>query len=115
MSRLQWLAMSSTLLRFGLWTLVLILALYVVKETYPGAPLAELIEPQMLQQVFVLALVLLAAGVVVKMFEKGQKVVTKTRCKVCGKTVAAGAIYCREHLRSVLDLEDRRTHNTRIR
>ena len=107
--------MSSTLLRLGLWTLVLILALYVIKETYQTSPIAEFVPDAMLYQALILAVVLIIAGIVAKMFDKTKTVVARNRCKVCGKTVASGAIYCREHLRSVLELEDRRTHSTRIR
>lgn len=107
--------MSSTLLRLGLWLLVLVLSLFVVRETFPHAPFAELITDQLIQQALILSVVLVIAGVIFKVLEKGKKVVIKNRCSVCGKAVPAGAIYCREHLRTVLDLEDRRTHNTRIR
>jgi predicted nucleic acid-binding Zn ribbon protein len=51
------------------------------------------------------------------MFDKtARKVVTtKTKCRVCGVAVAPGQIYCRPHLRGVLEREDRRTHSTRLR
>ena len=108
--------MSSTLLRLGLWTMVLLLTLYVVKETYSEAPFAEMLPLEMLQQGLVLAVLVVIAGIVTKAFEKGKKVVSKNRCKVCSKAIPPGAIYCREHLRNVLELEDRRTHSsTRIR
>lgn len=107
--------MSATLLRLGLWTLVLILALYVIKETYRTSAIAEFVPDAMLSQALMVSVVLIVAGVIVKMFEKTKTAVARTRCKVCGKTVASGAIYCREHLRSVLELEDRRTHSTRLR
>src|SRR5688500_15105476 len=107
--------MSSILLRLGLWTLVLVLTLYVVKETYSEAPLAEMIPAAMLTQAIILSALVVIAGLIAKAVEKGKKAVSKTRCKVCGKPVPTGGIYCREHLRTMLDLEDRRTHNTRIR
>jgi predicted nucleic acid-binding Zn ribbon protein len=107
--------MSSTLLRLGLWTLVLILALYVASATYSQQSWAEMIPESMLQQGLVVAVLVVIAGLVAKVFEKGQKVVSKNRCKICSKPIPTGAIYCREHLRNMLELEDRRTHNTRIR
>lgn len=107
--------MSSTLLRLGLWTLVLMLALFVVQATWSSSPVAELITTEMIQQGLALSVVVVIAGVIVKVFEKGKKAVVKNRCRECGKTIPPGGIYCREHLRSVLELEDRRTHNTRIR
>ena len=107
--------MSSTLLRLGLWTMVLVLTLYVIQASYSNQRWVDMIPTAMLQQALVLAVVVVIAGFVVKIFEKGQKAVSKNRCKVCSKPIPPGAIYCREHLRSVLELEDRRTHNTRIR
>lgn len=107
--------MSSTLLRLGLWTLVLVLALYVIHESYEDSPIAEYIPMGMLQKVLVLSFGLLAAGVVLRVLEKGTKVVVKNRCAVCRKPIPAGAIYCRAHLRNILHDEDERTHMTRVR
>lgn len=107
--------MSSTLLRLGLWTLILILSLYVVHETYEGSSVADMIPFDMLGKAVAVAGALLAAGVIARMIEKTRKVVGKNRCRVCSTPVPQGAIYCRAHLRSVLELEDRRTHNTKIR
>ena len=107
--------MSSTLLRLGLWLLVLVLAVFVARETFTQAPGVEYITDTLIQQALVLAVVIVVAGLIVKVFEKGKNVVIKNRCRTCGKPVPQGAIYCREHLRTVLDLEDRRTHNPRIR
>ena len=109
--------MSATLFRLGLWILVLVLALYVVHESYIEQPIAERIPMNMLHQALVLSGVLLLAGAISRMLEKTKKAVVKNRCRVCQTPVAHGAIYCREHLRHVLEREDRRTHsgNTRIR
>ena len=107
--------MSTTLLRLGLWTLVLVLAVYVIRETYAEQPIAELIPTPMLQQAMVLAGILLAAGVVTRILGKGAAVVTKNRCKVCRTPIPSGAIYCRAHLRSILHDEVDKTHGTRPR
>ena len=118
MTRLQWFAlMSATLLRLGLWILVLILALFVIHESYSEQPFAEMIPMPMLTQGLILSVVLVLAGVIARMFEKTKKAVIKNRCRVCQTAIPHGAIYCRAHLRGVLEREDRRTHsgNTRIR
>ncbi len=107
--------MSTTLLRLGLWILVLVLALYVIDASYGEQPIAEMIETSMLQQAMLLAGALIAAGIVTRVLGKGAKVVTKNRCQVCRTPIAPGAIYCRTHLRSILHDEDDRTHQTRLR
>lgn len=109
--------MSSTLLRLGLWTMVLILALYVVHETFIESALAELIPFAMLGQALTVAGLLVVAGLVLRVAEKAKKVVSKHTCRVCNTQIAAGAIYCRVHLRAVLEREDRKTHGvtTRVR
>lgn len=107
--------MSSTLLRLGLWTLVLILALFVIRESYSESPVAELIPQRMLEQAMIVGALLVIAGVGLKTFEKTTNVVSKSRnrCSVCHKHVPQGAIYCREHLRGVLEREDQRSHSSR--
>lgn len=107
--------MSNTLLRLGLWIMILVLAAFVIDSSYPDHPFAELIEPAMLQQVLVLAVVLLIAGVILRVLGKGAKVVSKNRCQVCRTPIAPGAIYCRAHLRSILSDEDEKTHMTRVK
>jgi predicted nucleic acid-binding Zn ribbon protein len=107
--------MSSTLLRLGMWTAILVLSLYIVHETFEESSLAEMIPMHLLTKIMIVAIVLCAAGVLVRVFEKTKQAVTKNKCRVCGAVVSQGAIYCRNHLRKVLELEDRKTHNTRIR
>jgi len=108
--------MSTTLLRLGLWTLILVLVLYVLASTYPDEPFAELIPMPMLQQALVVAGVLIVAGIVVRILSGGAKVVAKkNRCRTCGVQITPGAIYCREHLRAILAEEDEKTHMTRVR
>jgi hypothetical protein len=107
--------MWTTLLRLGLWILVLVLALYVLDASYPDQPFAELIEPQMLQQAMILAAALIVAGLIARLAGKGAKAVIKNRCKVCRTPIAPGAMYCRAHLRDLLSDEDEKTHMTRVR
>jgi hypothetical protein len=108
--------MATTLLRLGLWMIILVLVLFVLASTYPDQPFAEMIPMAMLQQALTLAGVVVAAGIVMRILGKGAKVVTvKNRCRTCRKPIAVGALYCREHLRSILAEEDEKTHVTRIR
>ena len=107
--------MWTTLLRLGLWILILVLALYVIDASYPDEPFSDLIQPAMLQQVLVLAGALIVAGLVARVVGKGAKAVTKNRCKVCRTPIAPGAMYCRAHLRAILSDEDEKTHMTRVR
>lgn len=107
--------MSATLLRLGLWTLILVLVLYVLASTYPHEPWAEMIPTPMLVQALVVAGALVAAGVVARILDKGASVVKKNRCQVCRTAIPPGAIYCRAHLRNILYEEDDRTHSTTAR
>jgi predicted nucleic acid-binding Zn ribbon protein len=108
--------MSTTLLRLGLWTVILVLVLYVLASTYPEAPWAELIPMPMLQQALALGAIVVAIGVVLRILGKGAQAVTvKNRCRVCRRSIPTGALYCREHLHAILADEDEKTHVTRIR
>ena len=107
--------MSSTILRLGLWTLILVLALYVVAETYGEEPWVELIPMRMLQQALVVSGLLIVAGIALRILGVGVDAVSKNRCRVCRTTIPSGAMYCRAHLREILHEEDERTHMTKIR
>ena len=107
--------MSTTILRLGLWTLILVLALYVLASTYGSEQWAELIPMAMLQQALLVAGALIVLGLVLRVLGKGADVVKKNRCQVCRTPVPPGAIYCRAHLRAVLHEEDDRSHASRVR
>jgi predicted nucleic acid-binding Zn ribbon protein len=107
--------MSSTVLRLGLWIVIVVLAAYVIHESLEEQPVAEMIPVAMLGKALTLGGILVVAGIVLRMFEKGSKAVAKNRCAICRTTIPKGAIYCREHLRNVLAAEDERTHMTKIR
>lgn len=107
--------MSSTLLRIGLWIIIVVLAGYVVHESYEDSPVAESIPMGLLQKGLIVGGAVLAAGVFSRFFEKSAKAVLKNRCRVCRAPIAAGALYCRDHLRTILHEEDERTHATKIR
>jgi hypothetical protein len=107
--------MSSTLLRLGLWIILLVVVLYVLQQTFEEAPFVDFFAPAMLQKALVLGGFAVAAGIVMRVLERGAKVVLKNRCITCRTPIEHGAIYCREHLRSVLNREIDRTHMTRLR
>lgn len=107
--------MSSTLFRIGLWIFLIVVSLYVLRETFETGPWLEYVSAGMLQKAIALGVFTLIAGVVARVLEKGHKVVTKNRCVVCRTPIASGAIYCRAHLRGVLHREEDRTHMTRTR
>ena len=108
--------MATTLLRLGLWTVILVLVLYVLATTYPDEPWADMIPMAMLQQALTLGIAVVAVGVVMRVLGKGAKVVaSKNRCQICRRPIASSALYCREHLRSIIAEEDEKTHVTRIR
>ena len=107
--------MSTTLLRLGLWTLILVLVLYVLSATYSDAPWAALIPGTMLVQAMALAALLIVAGIILRILGVGAAAVTKNRCRVCRTPITPGALYCRAHLRTILHEEEDRTHSSRIR
>lgn len=109
--------MSSLLLRFGLYTLIAVLALYVIAATSPDSAVGNFVESDelLIHKTVALSVVLIIAGAVVRVLERGAKSVSKNRCRVCRTAIPAGAIYCREHLRNILNEEDDRTHMTRTR
>jgi predicted nucleic acid-binding Zn ribbon protein len=107
--------MSTTILRLGLWILILVLALYVLATTYENQAWTEMIPMPMLQQALTVAGALIVIGLIARVLDKGTRVVAKNRCRVCRTAIPAGAIYCREHLRSILHEEQDRIHMTRMR
>ena len=108
--------MSSTVLRLGLWIVLLVVVMYVLQQTFEEAPFVDFLAPAMLQKALALGGILIVAGIVLRLLERGAKVIEKkTRCVVCKTPIEHGAIYCRRHLRRVLSIEDDRTHATRVR
>ena|ERR1043165_7218109 len=107
--------MSSTVLRLGLWILIVVLALYVLHESFEESPIAEMIPIPLMSKALALGAILIVAGIILRMFEKSARVVVKNRCAKCRTPIPHGAIYCREHLRNILHDEDEKTHMTRIR
>src|SRR5437867_11666970 len=107
--------MSSTLLRLGLWTELAVVALYVLHETFAETHLAEYFSTSMLQKGLVVGILLIVAGIGLRMLEKGAKKVVRNRGAIWKAPIRSGAIYCREHLRNVLQRDAERTHMTPTR
>ncbi|HEX2833572.1 MAG TPA: hypothetical protein VHW00_11185 [Thermoanaerobaculia bacterium] len=107
--------MSTTLLRLGLWTLILVLGLYVLAEAYSEEHWAEMIPRPMLAQALAVAVAVTLAGAVLRLLGKGASKISKNRCRVCKTPIPSGAIYCRAHLRSILHAEEDKTHMTKVR
>lgn len=105
--------MSSTVLRGGLWLTILTLIAFIFDSKFDDTPLGELITPTLLQHMFIFCGALVAIGVVLMVFDKASRKVGvgKSKCRVCGVVVPQGGIYCRQHLRNILEAEDRRTHS----
>ena len=107
--------MANTLLRLGLWTLILVLALYVLASTYSDSQWAEMIPMPMLVQALTLGVLLVIAGVILRVLGVGVQAVQKNRCRVCRTPIPPGAMYCRAHLRTILHEEEDKTHASRAR
>src|SRR6184192_661276 len=107
--------MSATLLRLGLWVTLLAIVAYVIHETFSDQFIVEVVPVAVMQKALVLGVLLAAAGLIARVFEKGAKAVVKNRCVVCKTPVPSGAIYCRAHLRDVLHREEDLTHTARTR
>lgn len=107
--------MSNTILRLGLWSLILTLGLYVMATSFERS-FGDLITATLLQNMFLVSGAVVAAGLVSRVFAKtaGKTMKQQAKCRVCGTAIPHGAIYCRVHLRGMLEREDRRTHSTRI-
>ncbi len=76
--------MASTLLRLGLWLLVIVLSLYVVHETFEESPLVEYIPMNMLQNALFLGGLLLAAGVVLRILKRERRRWSRTAAPSAG-------------------------------
>ncbi len=93
--------------------MILTIIAFIFDSHFDETPLGQLITPTLLQHMLIFSGALIVIGVILAIVDKTtHKVVSgKNRCRVCGVGVPHGAIYCRQHLRSVLEAEDRRTHS----
>jgi hypothetical protein len=102
--------MSVTLLRTGLWIILISLTFYVIHESYADQPLAEMISADTLQKAGLVGIALVVVGWVLSFFDKVAVKTMKNHCAVCRRAIPKGEIYCREHLRAILDDEHDKTH-----
>ena len=107
--------MSHTFLRFGLWIILLVLALYVVRETFGANAGGEFITDDILKKSAAFGVILLSAGIVSWVLEKVFSKVKLRHCALCSQSVAKGEIYCRTHLRQLLEREDTINRRSRVR
>jgi predicted nucleic acid-binding Zn ribbon protein len=104
--------MSTTLLWIGLWLIAIVMGLFIANDLLPDAPFLQWVTTALLVQGGALGIVLTGAGIVLRLFERVAPK-SKRRCVVCRKPVFGQEMYCRDHLRGILEEEDERTHRTR--
>lgn len=92
--------MSRTLLRVGLWTIVAVLALYIMREAMSGSPFARSLSDTLLNTIGLVGLGIVGFAVILGIAEFiGRKTLRKSFCIVCHRKIRYGDLYCREHLR----------------
>lgn len=101
--------MSAILMRFGLYTILLMLALFVAGQ-YVDLPRHDLLTNELLTRMGIAGVALFSAGALFALFEKTQRKGTKGRCVLCRKPILVGDKYCREHLRQIIAEEQDRIH-----
>lgn len=103
--------MSATLLRTGLWIILITLALYVMRDAGAG----DLIKPWFLRYAAIAGGGVLLAGVIVSIIENiHDRALRQSKCLVCRRPVSRGEFYCRQHLRKILEEDHDRTHSSRL-
>lgn len=106
--------MSVTLLRTGLWIVLISFALYVVHESYPDTALGAFTSSDMLMKGAVVGVIAGLAGFIMSFFRKRDPKPARGRCSVCRRPIIKGEIYCREHLRRIIEDEHDKTHGAPI-
>ncbi|HSN69092.1 MAG TPA: DNA internalization-related competence protein ComEC/Rec2, partial [Thermoanaerobaculia bacterium] len=98
--------MSSFFIRLGLYAILVMLAVFVAGQTF-DLPYAEYLTSTHLGQVGLAGIALIAAGAVLRVFEKVRRKTKKGkgRCVICKRPVLVGDKYCREHLRQMIGEE----------
>lgn len=99
--------MSTILLRLGLWTIVAVLALFILTGVMEGSPLSETITHERLNLIGMGGLVLVGLGIIAAIGEWiGRRFFRHSFCIVCHRKVRYGDLYCREHLRNTVHTGD---------
>jgi hypothetical protein len=107
--------MSQNLFRLGLWAIVIAFASYVLRETFVSGPFADLLSPTLLRIVGLGGLALLAASAVFYVLEALADKARKNRCVECRTPIPRGELYCRQHLRQVVDRGGEMSRRMRLR
>lgn len=100
--------MSAILTRFGLYTILIVLAVFVLRENVDGIPYTEFLTDTLLVQVGLAGVVMVVAGIVIGPLERLQTKTSRKKCVVCRAPVIVGKMYCRTHLREIIEKEDTR-------
>lgn len=108
--------MSASLLRLGLWIILITLALYVMRDAFEHSSARAMIQPWFLRDAAIAGGAVIVAGVIVSILENVRdKATSQAKCLVCRRPVPKGEFYCRQHLRQILDEDHDRTHGPRAR
>lgn len=103
--------MANLLIRFGLYTILITLALFILREQVRELPFGEYLTDALLGETALAGLAMTVIGIVLLPLDrKRQKKVGKGKCVICRRPVIVGQLYCREHLRQMLAEEDDRRH-----
>jgi len=94
--------MALALFRIGVYVLLAVLALWVLRDN-ALKDFEAILSDQILNWAGMSGVGLLVLGFLAMIYEKTSAGRRKVRCKVCGKPVIAGEFYCREHLREIVD------------
>lgn len=91
----------------SLWAVLAVVVLAIARETLDPGPLKTNSGP-LLYTVFVGAVFILAAGLLLLLRDKLFRGPGHARCAICRKKIIKGEMYCREHLRQVIAEEEDR-------
>jgi hypothetical protein len=95
--------MALVLFRTGIWVLLAVLALWVLRDGGVLEDYAHLLSDELVTRLGIAGVAVLGLGFIVLIYEKLTVGPKKNKCKVCGRPVIAGEFFCREHLRDIVD------------